>query len=176
MERISFNQFIKQYSKEAFTTQHNISKSYQIDKELFNVTFSTQIGKGYTNIYFSDITPLKLAEEKMTKQEEFYKEILDNIPADLGVFSPEHVYMYVNPQGIKDDELRNWIVGKTDEDYIRKRRPDNLGAFERRKKAFLEAKKTMKDTIFMDSYQLKDGNQQHVLRKFHPVKNNQNEI
>jgi PAS domain S-box-containing protein len=175
-ERISFNQFIKQNSKEAFTTQHNINKSYQIDKELFNVTFSTQIGKGYTNIYFSDITPLKLAEEKITKQEEFYKEILDNIPADLGVFSPDHVYLYVNPQGIKDNDIRSWIIGKTDEDYIRKRRPDNMAAFERRRTAFLEAKKSMSDTIFMDSYQLKNGDQKHVLRKFHPVKNEKNEI
>lgn len=175
-ERIAFNTFIKTNAKEAFHTHHNISRSYEIGSELFNITFSTQKGKGYTNIYFSDITLLRLAEEKITKQEEFYKEVLDNLPADLAVFTPDRSYMYVNPQAIKDEEIRTWIVGKSDDDYVKKRKPKDLGPFERRKRAFLDAKRTKSDSIFMDSYHLKDGVEKHVLRKFHPVKNEANEV
>ncbi len=175
-ERIAFNNFIKNNAKEALATHHNISRSYEIGSELFNITFSTQQSKGYTNIYFSEITLLRLAEEKITKQEEFYKEILDNLPADLGVFSPEQVYLYVNPMAIKDENLRTWIIGKTDEDYMQRRQPENLARFERRRKAFLEAKRSKVDTIFMDSYILKNGTPQHILRKFHPVKNLKDEI
>ena len=175
-ERITFNTFIKTNAKEAFHTHHNIRRSYEIGSELFNITFSTQKSKGYTNIYFSDITLLRLAEEKITKQEEFYKEVLDNLPADLAVFTPDRSYMYVNPQAIKNEEIRTWIIGKSDDDYVKKRKPKDLGSFERRKRAFLDSKRTKSDSIFMDSYQLKDGVEKHVLRKFHPVKNEANEV
>jgi PAS domain-containing protein len=84
--------------------------------------------------------------------------------------------MYVNPQAIKNEEIRTWIVGKSDDDYVKKRKPKDLGPFERRKRAFLDAKRTKSDSIFMDSYHLKDGVEKHVLRKFHPVKNEANEV
>ena len=58
---------------------------------------------------------------------EFYEFILNNIPADIAVFSKEHKYVYINPQGIKNTELRKFMIGKDDFDYCRfKGIPDDM--------------------------------------------------
>ncbi|MFX7571084.1 hypothetical protein ABTJ55_20095, partial [Acinetobacter baumannii] len=44
--------------------------------------------------------------------------ILNNIPADIAVFDNQHRYLFVNPKSIKNKEVRNWIIGKKEEDYI----------------------------------------------------------
>ena len=48
---------------------------------------------------------------------EFYKRVLDALPANLAVFSPSGVYEYVTPSAIADPDVREWIVGKTDVQY-----------------------------------------------------------
>jgi len=63
---------------------------------------------------------------------DFYRECLDNLPADIGVFSPDGTYRYVNPTGIRDKSLRLWMIGKTDFDYCRYRGRDISMAEERR--------------------------------------------
>lgn len=58
----------------------------------------------------TDITERKNAEEILEKQRKFYEDILNNMPADIAVFNPKHEYLFVNPRGIKDEELRKWII------------------------------------------------------------------
>ena len=43
--------------------------------------------------------------------------ILDKIPADIAVFDKDHNYLYINPNGIRDVETREWMIGKSDFDY-----------------------------------------------------------
>ncbi len=69
------------------------------------------------------------AEALLVKQKRFYERILNNIPADVAVFDSEHRYLFVNPVSIKDAALREWLIGKNDEDYCKYRnRPMMLGA------------------------------------------------
>jgi signal transduction histidine kinase len=51
----------------------------------------------------------------------FYKEIVDNMPADIAVFSTDFRFLYINKRAIKDDEFRNWLIGKTDADFWKAR-------------------------------------------------------
>lgn len=77
---------------------------------------STPIDDGWL-VQGADITA-------MANERDFYKEALDNLPADIGVFDLDGKYMYVNPAGIKDEALRKWIIGKTDFDYSHYRGKD----------------------------------------------------
>jgi len=59
-----------------------------------------------------DVTDLKKAENEIITQKQFYETILNNIPSDIAVFDNTHRYLFVNPNGIKNDEIRKWIIGK----------------------------------------------------------------
>lgn len=63
-------------------------------------------------------------EERIKKLESeciFYKTILDNLPSDIAVFDEKQCYLYLNAHAIKDKEVREWLIGKDDFDYVRRR-------------------------------------------------------
>lgn len=112
------------------------------------------------------------AEENRTReiqqQRAFYEEILNNIPADIAVFSPRHEYLFVNPMGIKNDELRKWIIGKRDEDYCDLRnKPYSI--FQERRAIFNQALESRKMTEWEEQLQAPDGESDYHLRRFYPV-------
>lgn len=110
-------------------------------------------------------------ENEINRQKLFYEEILNNIPADIAVFDNEHRYLFVNPTGIKDNELRKWIVGKKDEDYCDLRnKPYSI--FQSRRQLFNQAVEGNKQVEWEETLIDKDGNPSHHLRKFYPVENN----
>ena len=175
-EHKKFQAFLTTNCLKAIAREKNIVDVIELYENTFSVNFSPQMIKGYTNVYFSDITLIKAAEEKVNQQEAFYKDILDNIPADLAVFSPEQRYLYVNHHGIKNKDIREWIIGKTDHDYIAYRNPPNTTFIDKRGQAFNDVIHTLNDVIWMDEYHNVDGKDQYILRKFHPVKNENNEL
>lgn len=143
-----------------------VFKRLEIGKSRYQVTFSIQ--QLFTTVYFSDITALREVEQVMSEKEFLHKTILDNIPADIGVFDEHIRYVYVNPNGIKNDEIRKWIIGKTDADYIAFRKPADLAPFERRNTAFNQAIKEKRMAIWYDNYQTENG-PVHIKRVVHPV-------
>jgi len=75
--------------------------------------------------------------KSLEKERDFYKELLDNMPADVGVFNEEQKYLYINPHAIKDPGMRQWMIGRDDFDYCEARNiPTNI-AQDRREK-FIE--------------------------------------
>ena len=48
---------------------------------------------------------------------EFYEAIINNLPNDLVVFDPQHTYVLINKSAIRDANLREYMLGKTDFDY-----------------------------------------------------------
>jgi PAS domain S-box-containing protein len=66
-------------------------------------------------------------------KEEFYKKLLDNIPADIAVLDKNSKYVFVNKSAIKDDARRAWIIGKTDLEYCEYRGIDPSVAYGRTK-------------------------------------------
>jgi len=72
--------------------------------------------------------------KSLEKERNFYKELLDNMPVDVGVFNKEHKYLYINPHAIKDPEMRKWMIGKDDFDYCKARNIPTIIAEDRREK------------------------------------------
>jgi PAS domain S-box-containing protein len=122
-----------------------------------------------------DITTEKEAQYKLEQQRVFYEQILDNIPSDIAVLSNNHTYLYLNPIAVKDENLRKWLIGKTDEDYVReKNKPPAL--LEKRKKVFKEVTKSKILKSWEEIIQLPNGESKTILRHMFPVLNNKNKI
>lgn len=105
---------------------------------------------------------------EMERQKLFYEEILNNIPADIAVFDSEHRYLFVNPTGIRDPALRNWIVGKKDEDYCDLRnKPYSI--FKERREFFNRTIQLRKQIEWEEMLKDAQSNVSYHLRKFYPV-------
>lgn len=112
--------------------------------------------------------------QQIEEQKLFFENIFDNLPADVVVFSADHKYLFVNKFGLKNDEIRKWIIGKDDFEYVAHRNKPIELAIERRK-LFDKVKNEKKSFSFEES--LANGAAaKHHLRYMHPVLNDQNEV
>ena len=95
------------------------------------------------------------------------KNILDSIPADIAIWDNDHRYVFLNKTACPNDEIRNWIIGKTDFEYCQYRdKPVDL-AIKRRtsfNQTLLAGKQTSQEEEFETSQGLK-----HHLRIFQPL-------
>lgn len=134
---------------------------------------------GYINIYAADITDYIIQLEEKERQnleiKDFYEFILNNIPSDIAVFDSNHRYLFVNPQGISNEETRKFIIGKDDFDYCRfKGISDEIA--KNRRRIFDEIVSTKKPKEWEDSFTDKDGKSNFVLRKLAPIINSKGKV
>lgn len=115
-----------------------------------------------------DISREYLASRLVEEQKRFYESILDNIPVDIAIFDEDHKYLFINPIAIKNPETRNYLLGKDDFDYCRKKGISTEGA-EHRRELFLRVKETGESIDFEDKIPGKNGEAAYVLRRFYPV-------
>jgi len=59
-------------------------------------------------------------ERRLRETRDYYRQVLDQLPVELAIFDPEGRFQYVNPEGIGDPERREWVRGRTCEEYFRK--------------------------------------------------------
>ncbi len=124
---------------------------------------------------FTDVTEKITLEVRLGKQRRFYEQILDNIPSDIVVFDNEHRYIYLNPKGVKDNELRQWLIGKTDEEYINYRNKP-IALLEKRRNAFNRLMKTKQLQSWEEKMPQEDGSIKHILRNMFPVMSNDEDV
>ena len=117
-----------------------------------------------------DITEKVTLSEKMEKQKIFYETILNEIPADIAVFNKDHKYLFINPNGVKDPELRKFLIGKDDYDYCNLKNKDVSIADERRK-VFNTAIESKTGISLEESIINNENKFSHKLRRFYPVFN-----
>jgi len=124
---------------------------------------------------YRDVTVRVKNERKTEANKAFYERILNEIPADIAIFSVDHKYLFVNKAGIKDEKVRRWIIGKNDFDYVKFRNKD-IKIAEQRRIYFEETIKSGETVSWVDEYTDVNNNKSYLLRKFYPFKNNENEI
>lgn len=135
-------------------------------------SFSYEDGNGarvFTGLMI-DITEKKLAQEQLEKQRMFYEQVLNNIPSDIAVFDHEHRYLFINPIAIKDNELRQWMIGKKDEDYCEyKNKPFSI--VEGRRKIFNQVVQSKKLVAWEETLTKPNGAKEFHFRNMYPVIN-----
>lgn len=126
----------------------------------------------YTNFsglwIISSITGIMNQFETLKKQKRFFEYILNNIPSDIVAFDKHHRYMFVNPNAIKNDDIRNWIIGKTDYEYC-KERNKSIELADAREKVFEIVKESKKLYIEEETLESPTGSQEHYLRYWYPI-------
>jgi len=130
--------------------------------------------EGQVWIYY-DYTYAHSLEVKKNNQKKFYESILLNIPADIAVFDKDHKYLFVNKRAIKNDEIREWIVGKDDFDYVKFRGRD-ISIAEKRRALFQEVVNQKDCNEFLEENITPEGNVQYNLRRMHPFYADNNEL
>ena len=67
-------------------------------------------------------TRLADANKELIYQKKLYEEILDNIPVEIALLDMEKRYRFVNKAAIKSADIRSWIIGKNDLEYVSERK------------------------------------------------------
>jgi PAS domain S-box-containing protein len=138
----------------------------------YNIGIRNIYSYGYVNVYASDITHyVNQLEEKETELlgvKNFYEFILNNIPSDIAVFDLNHKYLFVNPNGIANEEIRKFMIGKDDYDYCSFRGISHDIADKRRAifNSVIQNKATFE---WEDNVQEANGKEKIILRKLAPI-------
>ena len=118
----------------------------------------------------TDITTQKNAEGTLESQRVFYEQILNSIPRYVFVLDPQRRYLFINPIAVKDEELRKWLIGKTDEEYCRFiDRPQHIA--ERRKEIFNTALQEREQIQWEEKLINASGEMEYHLHNMYPVFN-----
>lgn len=104
---------------------------------------------------------------QIEKQKQFTDEILNKIPTEIAVYDSAEKYLYVNPKGIENQEIRDWVIGKTDFDLCKLKGLDPALA-EKRQWSFQNISKN-KSVEWIDEIPQEDGSTHYMLRILHPL-------
>ena len=106
----------------------------------------------------------------MPFESSFFEEILDKVPAEIIVADPEYRFLYANPTAVPDPAVREWMIGKTNEEFCTYTgRP--LTMARARRMVFEKARRTRKAVEWAESAQDSEGVVQHFQHRIHPVFN-----
>jgi len=107
--------------------------------------------------------------QSLQKENDFYKQLLFNIPADIAIFDTDHKYLYVNKLALSKGDTRGWIIGKDDFEYCSAfNKPMELAI--NRRSYFTEALAEGIQVEFEEINKDKEGKPVFNLRKFFPVR------
>ena len=107
---------------------------------------------------------------QMEDQRLFYERLINKIPADVVVIGTDCKYKFVSEHAIVNPELRSWIIGKTDHEYIEYRKRDKALA-DKRLKQIKDVIATRKSQSHEETFTLPDGSLKYHIRNLHPVIN-----
>lgn len=149
----------------------------EIDKRTFVFTLIYFKEFDFVNIYGFEITnyseeinhqkeELLELNEKLKVQEAFLQNILDLLPADVCLFDDDMRFKFINKTAVKNDELRAWMIGKTEHDYCAKK---GLASdrFDQRKAYFNQMRQTGKRVEWIEEVSNASGIR-YYLRSFSP--------
>lgn len=115
-----------------------------------------------------DITELRKYQDEIKSLKEFYERILTDLPGQIAVFDTDLRYLFVNPESLRDPELRDWIIGHDDYEYCRRRGLDESIAAHRQ--TFLKvALETKRLHAFEEKVVYPNGKTMHFFRAVNPI-------
>ncbi|MEN9942725.1 MAG: hypothetical protein RLZZ91_726 [Bacteroidota bacterium] len=99
---------------------------------------------------------------------DFYKVVLNSAAVDIAVFDLEQRYMLINEFAVKNKEVRNWLIGRTDFDYCEFKGTDDTMAKVR--KEFFEQSKRERRMVEMEEKIVDaEGKTRYSLKRFKPI-------
>lgn len=99
---------------------------------------------------------------------EFYRTILNAATVDLCVFDTSQRYLFINKNAVKNDSIREWLIGKTDFEYCTFRGIDTSMA-QVRKDHFNRCLSTMESVSLEERFVNHRGEVSYSLKFFKPI-------
>jgi len=116
----------------------------------------------------------RIAEDLISKIDvnlstsDFLLEVLYNLPSDITIFNTDHEYIYLNPAAANNNEIRDFLIGKTDFDYCKLKGIENKMA-DNRREIFNRIVKGGESIAIETEHVLNDGSIKTVQRSFSPI-------
>lgn len=160
---------------ESISQKKNLNNEYRIKtrngdlkwvKEIANGVYDDDGSLMYLEGYISDITKIKL-EEELRKNKDFYESIIDNVNVQIAVFDIERRYRLISKSTIQDDEMRQWLIGRTDYDYCEKRNK-NFSIADERTQKHRQIQATGQPVQWVEEQTGTDGQKNYFLRILKP--------
>lgn len=155
---------------EANKSDFNFIGRLIVDHDIFWFEISSKVVIKNTDVLLNgiikNITLLKNSEDDLKNKTIFNDLVLNNIPADIALFDKNHNYLFINKNGIKEDGMRDWLIGKNDFDYCALKGIDTSLAQIRRGN-FNKAVETKQPVNWIDKME-KEGSTLYVYRRFFP--------
>ena len=111
----------------------------------------------------------------MHLQSIFFEEILKKAPAEIVVADAGYHYIYVNPGAVPDASLREWMIGKTNEEFCKFAGRSEETARARRE-VFEKALQTREVVEWAESNRDHGGVLQHYMHTVNPVLDETGEV
>ena len=126
-------------------------------------------------VFSKDITDITVAQMKMEANERLQQSVLDQLPSDIVIFNADHTYRYINPIAVKDEELRKWMLGKTDEDYcVFRNKPLEIA---KSRRSVFENVVSMKCVQSWEEVLINpEGGKEYIMRNMYPIIGERNEV
>jgi PAS domain S-box-containing protein len=87
-------------------------------------------GNFYGHVWtYRDVTAAHRVQAENIRLKGFYEQVLNALPAQVAVFDAEARFLYVNQASIADAAVRQWVIGRTNDDYcVFRGVPSDVGA------------------------------------------------
>lgn len=108
------------------------------------------------------------SSSKVPDRQGFYEAILNAMPAPIAIFDANQRYLFCNAAAIRNTEIREWVIGKSDEEYINHRN-FNPQIAENRQAHFLKATQQKTTVAFEEKLFTPQGGTVYQLRTYTPV-------
>lgn len=104
---------------------------------------------------------------RVVNENKLLRAVLDQLPSELVVVDKDIRFLVVNKAAVKDDEMRSWMIGKTDyEFWQRKNQASELSA--KRKQGCLTAIAQRSDYNIEEVFHEGTPEEKHYIRMHHP--------
>ncbi|MEL6922874.1 MAG: ATP-binding protein, partial [Bacteroidota bacterium] len=176
-----FLEFIEPDFRESWTS--HIQSVYNSERENFSgrlktffnnniiveakTRLSEQNGKLVLVSLIKEVTGFPHQINQLKKQIDFYETILNEMPTQFAVLSPKWRYMFINKPSIRDDEFRNWMIGKSDYDFCEYRNK-NTELARVRQENYQAVADSREVKEWVEEIKTKDGETNYILRKLYP--------
>jgi signal transduction histidine kinase len=107
------------------------------------------------------------AYNRLLEENKLLRAVFDQLPSELVVVTPDIRYLLVNKAAVKDDEIREWMIGRSDQEFWeRKNRSSELSV--KRREGCLEVIRTQSDLQFEESFHVGTPQEKHYVRLHRP--------
>ncbi|MCS3678188.1 PAS domain S-box-containing protein [Salinibacter ruber] len=134
----------------------------QVEWETETITLLRVLSDAIANALHRKQVGTRLQETK-----NFYREVLDQLPIKLGIFDTDARCRYINPKGIGAPERRDWVRGKTYDQYCD--HYDLASELGRRRDEAIRTAAQERRTVRLEETVNADDGPQHYVHFYKPV-------